>query len=64
MFTIYSLYVYHKFNVTTTNGAAWSIEFQTNGGYFDTRKKTSETRSDRPLPQHWLLFVEHNRCET
>ena len=32
--------------ITITNGAAWSIEFQTNGGYFDTRKKSLETRSE------------------
>ena len=34
------------FIITVTNGAAWSTEFQTNGGYFDTRKKSSETRSE------------------
>ena len=33
-------------NITITNGAAWSIEFYTNGGYFDTRKKSLETRSE------------------
>ena len=60
--------------ITITNGAAWSIEFYTNGGYFDTRKKSLETRSevkcvklafvglklDRPQLQNWLLFLEHN----
>ena len=53
----------------------WSIEFQTNGSYFETRKKSLETRSeaecvkitpvglklDRPQLQHWLLFLEHNK---
>ena len=29
-----------EITITITNDAAWSIEFQTNGGYFDTRKKT------------------------
>ena len=41
--------LYHKSDtdiITITNGAAWSIEFQTNGGYFDTRKKSLETRSE------------------
>ena len=33
-------------SITITNGAAWSIEFQTNGGNFDTRKKILETRSE------------------
>ena len=33
-------------NITITNGGAWSIEFQTNGGYFDTKKKSLETRSE------------------
>ena len=32
--------------ITITNGAAWSIEFLSNGGYFDTRKKSLETRSE------------------
>ena len=31
---------------TITNDAAWSIEFQTNGGYFNTRKKSLETRTE------------------
>ena len=33
-------------NITITNGEAWSIEFWTNGGYFDMRKKSLETRSE------------------
>ena len=33
----------HGSFVTITNGAAWSVEFQTNRGYFDTRKKSLET---------------------
>ena len=36
----------HFNSITITNGAAWSIEFYTNGGYFDTRKKSLETRSE------------------
>ena len=32
--------------ITIANGAAWSIEFYTKGGYFDTRKKSLETRSE------------------
>ena len=30
--------------MTITSGGAWSIEFQTNGGYVDTPKKNLETR--------------------
>ena len=60
-------------NITITNGAAWSIEFLTNRGYFDTRKKSLETRSeitsvglklDRPQLQHWLLFSGHNELRS
>ena len=32
--------------ITVTNGAAWFIEFSTNGGYFETQKKNMETRSE------------------
>ena len=35
-----------KFCGSNTNGAAWSVEFQTNGGYFDIRKESLETRSE------------------
>ena len=35
-----------KHDMIITNGAAWSIEFWANGGYFDTRKKSLETRSE------------------
>ena len=33
-------------NITITSGAAWSIEFQANGGYFETQKKSLETQSE------------------
>ena len=33
-------------DITITNGATWPIEFQTNGGYFDARKKSLETGSE------------------
>ena len=33
-------------NITITNSAASSIEFLTNGGYFDTQQKSLETRSE------------------
>ena len=32
--------------MTITNFAAWSIELWTNGGYFDSRKKSLETGSE------------------
>ena len=60
-------------NITITNGAAWCIEFWTNEGYFDTLKKSLETRSkvtsvglklNRPQVQHWLLFLEHDRLRS
>ena len=38
--------------VIITNGAAWSIEFQTNGGYLDIRKK------------HEAELLERNRSES
>ena len=31
--------------IAITNDAAWSIKFQTSRDYFDTRKKSLETRS-------------------
>ena len=33
----------------TTNGAAWSIEFESNEGYFDTGKKSRKHEAKPPF---------------
>ena len=45
--------------ITITNVTAWSIDFWSNGGYFDTRKEHLVTQSEAECSQLFLSMSKY-----